>query len=526
VSNNGQRAHNVLHIMDNDLDELFRALRNPSAIPGGGPVEHIETHISHVYLAGDFAYKLKKPVNFGFLDFTTRDRRRHFCDEELRLNRRLAPDWYIDVVPVCRDGGRYWLAPGGCATGSATESAVRMKRLPEGGLLDRLATVSQLRVETMDNIATQLATFHAHADRSPAIRQLGGIDAIRAPAIQNFEQMERFVGKVFDHGAHQDLRNNTVGFLETHHDWFVARQHSGQIIDGHGDLHLRNMCLADRQVVIFDCIEFNPALRAGDTMNDIGFLTMDLDHRRLPAHRNRFLNQYLEQSADYAGLPVLDFYQSYRACVRAKVSALEIEQDPALAGEARAYLALAAQYFRPAGAGLLVTCGLSGSGKTTIARQLADVTGAVVIRSDAIRKHLCGVPLLARGNSSMYAPDVTTRTYDALRRHAHAVIASGRWVILDAVHAYRHERQAAAALAQELSVPFGIVHCTAPVHDLRERLRQRMARPDVSDAGVAVLDQQIGFFQKPDSTEGPIYQSSGGPVPIEWMRQLGWRSRT
>jgi len=513
--------------MDQELDELFRSLLEPSAFPDGGEaVHHIETHISHVYLVGDYAYKLKKQVDFGFVDFSTRQKRQLACDDELRLNRRLAPDWYIDVVPVCLDDGQYFIRPQGCGHGQRTESAVRMRRLPAEGLLDRLATKGRLPVELMDDIARQIATFHARANHGPEMAGFGTPEAIAKPAIQNFEQTKPFIGRVFDAGQHRRLHEATIKFLGEHRPQFEIRQAGGHIVDGHGDLHLRNMCRAGDQVVIFDCIEFNPALRAGDAISDIAFLTMDLDHRGLTGHRNRFLNEYLEQGGDYQGLALLDYYQAYRACVRAKVSSLELDQDPGLADEANAYFGLAERYFAPSHPGLLMTCGLSGSGKSTVARQLAEITGSVVVRSDAVRKRLAGTPLRSRGDASIYTPAMTTRTYSRLRDHARDVITSGRWVILDAVHGLKPERAAAAEVAHRLGVPFGIVYCEAPPAELRARLARRVAAgPDVSDADVAVLERQTGFFEKPDNSEGPLVTWTGGAPPVDWLRDLGWRPR-
>jgi predicted kinase len=274
-------------------------------------------------------------------------------------------------------------------------------------------------------------------------------------------------------------------------------------------------------VVIFDCIEFNPALRAGDVMNDIAFLTMDLDHRDLPAHGNRFLNEYLEHSGDYAGLPLLDFYQAYRACVRAKVACLEIPQDAGMEREAAAYFALAQRYFSPRPAGVLVTCGVSGSGKSTLAREVARECNGVMVRSDAVRKHLAGLALTQRGDADLYTPAMTERTYATLRQHGRAIVASGRWAILDAVHARRSERLAAAALARDLGVPFGILYCEAPRAELVRRLERRAgAGGDVSDADRAVLEKQLGFFEAPSAEEGPLCRCPGGALPPDWREQL------
>jgi len=513
--------------MTTDLPpDLLAALRQAAAYPHPtGTIEHHETHISHVFLAGEYAYKLKKPVDFGFLNFTTLVKRRAACNDEIRLNRRLAPDIYLDVVPVCQHGDRVTLDPHGCSDdANVIEYAVRMRRLPQDGLLDRLAARHELQLAHMVDIAKQVAAFHARADRGAEIERYGSLESIRAPALQNFEQTAAYVGRVVTTGRHAALRAATEAFLTTHADRFAERVRTHRIVDGHGDLHLRNMCLMDGRVVIFDCIEFNPALRAGDVMSDIAFLTMDLEHRHLPAHANRFLNEYLEHSHDYAGLPLLDFYQAYRACVRAKVSCFEIEQDPGLAEEARAYFELAGRFFQPRTGGILITCGVSGSGKTSAARAVALELSGVMVRSDAVRKHLAGVPLMQRGDAALYAQAMTVRTYAALLAHARTIVGSGRWAIVDAVHARKHERLAVAALAHELQVPFGMLYCEAPHDELVRRLELRTANPhDISDADVAVLEQQLGFFETPTAAEGPVCPCPGGMLPTGWRQALGIR---
>jgi aminoglycoside phosphotransferase family enzyme/predicted kinase len=504
---------------------LIEALQNPSAYPHpASGIEHLQTHISHVFLAGEFAYKLKKPVNFGFLDFTTFEQRRRACQDEVRLNQRLAPDTYLGTVYVCHGPNGFRVDETCRSDETISETAVRMRRLPQEGLLDRLATAGRLDVSTMVNIAVQVAVFHAHAAHGPDIARYGDLERIREPAIQNFNQTAPFVGRVVSADQHSALRAATENFLATHADLFAARIRARRIVDGHGDLHLRNMCLADGHVVIFDCIEFNPALRCGDTLNDIAFLVMDLQHRELPVHANVFLNEYLERAHDYAGLPLLDFYMAYRACVRAKVSCFEIGQDAALAQEATRYFDLAARCFAPRRGGVLITCGISGSGKTTVARAVANELDGIMVRSDAVRKHLAGWPLYKRADAALYEPAMTARTYGRLLDHARSIVASGRWVILDAVHSRQKERIAAAMLARELAVPFGILFCEAPEKELVQRLeRRRQANNDVSDADVAVMAVQRGRFEQLTAGEGPVCVCPGGQLPGDWRARLGLR---
>lgn len=501
--------------------ELLAALQRPEAYPHPATaMEHIETHISHVFLAGNYAYKLKKPVDFGFLDFTSHEKRRAACTEELRLNRRLAPDVYLAIVAVCRGADGVRLATEGCKINEREiEVAVQMRRLPQEGLLDRLAQRGELTLAHMADIARQLARFHTVADRGPEIDRYGRVENLRVPVIQNFTQTEPYIGRTVTAARHAELRAAAERFLDTQAALFAARIEQGRIVDGHGDLHLRNMFLDRGKVVIFDCIEFNPALRAGDVMNDIAFLLMDLLHRGLTAHANRFLNDYLEQTRDYSGLVLLDFYTFYRACVRAKVLSFESdnaapEARAAIEREATAYFELAAQLLAPRHAGLLITCGLSGSGKTTVAREASRILDGVVVRSDAVRKHLAALPLEARGDASgknIYTPEMTQRTYSALLGHGREIIASNRWAILDAVYGRRDERTAAAALARELDIPFGILYCVAPQNELERRLHARAAGGnDISDATVDVLAGQLAHFDPPAEAENARSVSSAG----------------
>jgi aminoglycoside phosphotransferase family enzyme/predicted kinase len=515
--------------------DLLACLRAPAAYPHAvEAVEHIETHISHVFLAGDYAYKLKKPVDFGFLDFTTPDKRLAACRDEVRLNARLAPDIYLGLASVCRaaTGCRVTTEP--CAPGETlAETAVRMRRLPQEGMLDQLALHGRLTLDQMSDIARQVARFHMQSGSASGLERYGDPDHIRAPVLQNFDQTRPYIGHVVSAAVHTHLRNRSETFLQTHAHAFAERIRGGHIVDGHGDLHLRNMCQFEGRVVIFDCIEFNPALRAGDAMNDIAFLTMDLDHRALTSYANRFLNDYLAQTRDYAGLKLLDFYQAYRACVRAKVLAFESDnatgaQRADVEHESASYFDLAEQYLLPRRAGILLTCGVSGSGKTTLARQAAAYLNGIMVRSDAVRKHIAGIGLhehAGRGfDEGIYSPGMSERTYAALRQHAREILTSHRWAILDAVYGRRADRLAVAALAHELGVPFGIVHCQVPRAELERRLNARAAvGTDVSDATVEILDHQIGRFESPAADEGALFLCSGREDLSPWLSSLRTR---
>ena len=482
------------------LDCLIKALRAPACYPHAVErVELLQTHISCVLLAGDYAYKIKKPVNLGFLDFSTLAARRHFCEEELRLNRRTAPALYLQVLAI----GGSLSAPVLGGGGPAIEYALKMRRFAQDALLDCMARRGALAPQHVDALAQSLAAFHAEAERAGADRAFGTPAQILAPALQNFEQMLPLAR------AHAEL-----ALLARMRDWsmrehallasvFEERKRDGWVRECHGDLHLGNIALLEGRPTPFDAIEFNPELRWTDVINDIAFLTMDLFDHALPRLAHRFLNTYLETTGDYAGVRVLRYYLVYRAMVRAKVSCLRAHQTGIAASrqsgverEVRRHLRLAERLAASAQPALAIMHGPSGSGKTTIARELAASLGAVRLRSDLERKRLHGLQASERSGSALYAglyaPAASERTYARLAEHARASLEAGYPVIVDAAFLERAERERFAELARNAGATFVIVSCTAPAAVLRTRvaLREREAR-DASEAGLAVLERQL-----------------------------------
>lgn len=496
------------------LAELLRPQTYPHPVT---TVEHLQTHISHVFLAGDYAYKLKKPVNLGFLDFTTLAKRERACADEVRLNARLAPDIYLGVMTLCIANGRYRVAETGCLPRETiVDYAVRMRRMPQEGMLDRLAAADQLTTDHILDIARQMAVFHTSTEHHRDLEHYGRLDSIAAPIRQNFQQTQRYIDTCLPRSRFERLRDYSENFLRDNAALFQERIRRGRIVDGHGDLHLGNMCLFHDRVVIFDCIEFNPALRAGDAINDIAFLTMDLTERKLPQLASVFLNDYLQLTGDYHGLALLDFYQVYRSYVRGKINAFQSDGAvDATAREraiqsARDYFALAEQLLNPRRGGVLITCGLSGSGKTTMARQASARLGGVLVRSDIARKRLAGMTAMERDavgyGEGIYNQQMNERTYAMLLEQARDIIDAGRWAIIDATFSTRAWRDATAALAGEYQVPFVILHCIAPHAELVRRLTARAAdNRDASDATTALLEQQSRSFQEPDASEGQLH---------------------
>jgi aminoglycoside phosphotransferase family enzyme/predicted kinase len=483
---------------DDKLPLTIRHLLRPDAYPHptSGPVVLVQTHISYVLLTGPYVYKVKKPVDLGFVDFSTLERRRHFCEEEVRLNRRGAPGLYLGVVPIARgDGAGAGLVLGG--SGRAVEYAVKMRQFPEEGVFSRLLARGALGESDVEQLAATVAAYHADAPRQPTGR-FGRPDDLLAGIREDHRQSERFFGR-FQTRDRLDVTDAfTERFVSSHRDLLAARLAGGHVRECHGDLHLGNICRWEDRTLLFDCIEFNERYRWIDTMHDAAFTAMDLEARGRRDLATAFINAYAELTGDWDGLRLLPLYLCRYAYVRAKVSSMladEPEAEPSAresAGEAaKRYYELAHAYASPRGRGggrLLVMCGPSGSGKSTIARALARRLGAAHVRSDAVRKHLAGVPLRARAGADVYAPVMTERTYARLLELGTALAAEGHTVILDARYSRRAQRGPLIEAAAARGIPLRILHCTLPPELLVARLDRRQG--DVSDATAELLEAQ------------------------------------
>ena len=480
---------------------LVTALR--SAL--GEPVEVVETHISWVLLAGDYAYKIKKAVDLGFLDFSTLEKRRFYCAEELRLNRRLTPDLYLEVVPIA--GSPYH--PDLNGPGPAIEYAVKMRRFPQACLLDQVLLRGELTPETVDAIARSIADFHGHTAIADNQSPFGTPERTYLPVAENFAQIRPRLRDKEDLIRLDKLEQWSEREYQARFDALAARKARGLVRECHGDLHLGNMALLDGEAVPFDCIEFSDNLRWIDVISEAAFLTMDLQDRGRPDLARRFLNAYLEQTGDYEGLEVLRYYLVYRAMVRAKVACIRAGQDGLSADhwtQYRNHIELAADFTRPFHPFLAITHGLSGSGKTTVTDSLLEATSLFRVRSDVERKRLYGLKPEARSGAGldegMYSPEAGERTYRRLADVARAIIQSGFSAIVDAAFLKRRERTAFHELAQELSVPFVILDVTAPESLLRERVKQRMQHgQDASEADITVLENQLRNSEPLDASE-------------------------
>ncbi|HEY0857178.1 MAG TPA: AAA family ATPase [Albitalea sp.] len=469
----------------------------------GAPVRLIETHISWVLLTPTLAYKLKKPVRLPFLDFTSLAARRRCCDEEVRLNRRLAPSLYLDVIEVC-DGPR---GPAFGAGGPVLDVAVRMRRFPDGALWSEMLAAGTLGPQHVDAMAQRLAGFHAEAAVAAPDSRFGSAAVHQRIAGRLIDALDPLAG----HGDTRALRAWLQAELQSLAPWWESRRQDGGVRECHGDLHLANVLQLGEhgeQAGAFDGIEFDEELRWIDVLDDVAFLVMDLMAHERRGLGFRLLNAYLETSGDYAGLPALRFFMVCRALVRAQVAAIGQGQrlHSAATSGAGDYLAVARSLAHGRDARLAITHGLPGTGKTFVSQGLVEAAGALRVRSDVERKRLFGLSALQRSHGrvpgGIYDGATTQRTYARLAQVAETALRAGWPVIVDAAFLRSSERGAFAALAQRLHVPFSIIDCTAPLQLLRERLERRQARGgDASEADVAVLERLAPADEALDADE-------------------------
>jgi hypothetical protein len=485
--------------VDSRLPPLIQALHRPACYDHPArDIRLVETHISWVLLTGPYAYKIKKPVNLGFLDFSSLEKRRFYCEEELRLNRRLAPSLYLEVVSITGSPA----SPVLHGSGEAIEYAVKMVQFPEAARLDRMLVRGELGPPHIDLLARELAGFHGRIAVAGNDQPFGDPDRVYEPVRQNFIQIRSRI-EAGDEATLQRLESwSELSFAELRMT-FENRKRGGFIRECHGDAHLANMVWLEERAMLFDCLEFSANLRWVDVMSELAFLVMDLDDRGRPDLARRALNAYLEHTGDYAGLTVFRFYQVYRALVRAKVACIRLCQSGLSNAEKtrgreeyRGYANLAGRYTQPPPPALIITHGLSGSGKTWLSQQLLEALDAVRVRSDIERKRLHGLAPGARSgsgiDSGIYAPDTSRRTYAHLAELAATILRAGHTVIVDAAFLKYSQRDQLHAVAHELHVPFVILDIRTPEDILRQRLRQRAAQPhEVSEAGLAVLDHQL-----------------------------------
>lgn len=492
-----------------DLPPVIQALLRRDAYPHPtGKIKLIQTHVSYVLLAGDFVYKIKKPLDLGFLDYSTLGKRRYYCRQEVVLNSRLCSDTYLCVVAIreSEDGTHV----GG--KGRIVEYAVKMRRLPEERMMHRMLEAGKVTPNIIRRVADRVAEFHSRAETSKKIAEYGGW-AIKYAWDENIEQWQPYIGETIT--AEQDRILTAFGeaFFARKADLLERRIKERRIRDGHSDLRSDAVCI-ENGICIMDCVEFNRRIRWVDVTRDAGFLAMDLDYRGHPKLAEAFVRRYVKTSGDEGVNELIDFYKAYNACVRGKVDSFRLSQPEVPQSEkrearsaARRYFDLASRYaesLRPAM--LVITCGLPATGKSTIAREVAEATGMSYHSSDVVRKDVAGIGKrehrYEKYGRGVYSDRLREQVYEALLERARADLEAGKSVVLDASYIRRAHRKAAATLARETGAQFAVLHTTADEDVVRSRLQRRTEEgSDPSDARWEIYTGQKRRFQRPSEVE-------------------------
>ncbi|NLN60321.1 MAG: AAA family ATPase [Deltaproteobacteria bacterium] len=468
-------------------------------------VEVIQTHISWVFIAGDEVFKVKKAVNFGFLDFTTREKRKFYCEEEVRLNRRLAPQVYLGVVEISIDEtGKPVLA----GEGTAVEYAVHMNKVPADRMLKKLLSRPDFEPAVITAVAGKLADFHRKADTGGLIDETGGLETVRRNHEENFSQTEPFIGITLSAFRHAFIRSYARAFLSDHEPLFRRRVKEHRIRDCHGDLHLEHIVVDGEEIIIFDCIEFNERFRFTDVAAETAFLAMDLDFNGYSDLSRFFIQAYIDASDDREISTLTRFYQCYYAFVRGKVTGFRLQDTQGSGDDGEATTQTAMRYFdfafsyafsfpRPT---LLIMAGLMGSGKSVIAGELSRLTGAKVIRMDVIRKESCGIEPTERRlddfAEGIYSEDFSRHIYEKALASAKDMLAAGESVIVDASFKRGMYRAAAREAADRVEADFFVLECVCSDTCARERLAMRLLdKNEASDGRPEIYDAQKADFE-------------------------------
>ena len=473
--------------------ELIQQMQTPEFYPHPVtlPIKVVQTHVSTVFLTGNYAYKLKKIVNFGFLDYSTLEKRKHFLEEEFRMNKDISPNLYLEIMPITQDGETFKLN----SAEETVEYTLKMNQFPQENLFINMFEAGKLTVEDMAKLGELVADFHKNTLTNDYIKTFGNVDKVGESITENYEQTSKYIGLAQTQQHYEETKAFTDNFLKENTAILKQRQDEDKIRECHGDLHLKNICLWEDKIQLFDRIEFNEPFRFVDVMYDVAFAVMDLDARGKQDFGNVFLNTYAETTGDWEGLQVLPLYLSRQAYVRAKVTSFLLD-DPAIPQNdkdeaqksASDYYTLAWKYTQNKQGKLILMSGLSGSGKSTVAKNLAQEINAIHIRSDAVRKHLAGISIKEKGDNSIYSPEMTIKTYNRLLELGKLLTNSGFTVILDAKYDKVSLRQPVIEFATQNNVDLEILYCDAPLEILSDRIAQRTG--DISDATPDLLKQQ------------------------------------
>ena len=508
--------------------EIIGAMKKPDFYPH--PIQEIsvrETHISTVFLTGDYVYKIKKPVDLEFLDFTTLDSRRHFCHEEVTLNRRLTRDVYLDVVSITLDDHHYGLD----GQGRPVEYAVKMRQLSDKSSMLHLLRGNKLDAGSIRALARMLAQFYKEAKTGPEIDGVGSWKTVRTNCEENFFQTQEFAGSIIDPRKFQIIRSVTRSFLRRRKSLFDQRLLEGKIRECHGDLRTGHIYFTRNGIQVIDCIEFNKRFRYQDIASDLAFLGMDLDFSGFPQTAHSLLKTYAHCSDDPDIFILMDFYKCYRAMVRVKVNCLRLQQGDLdsqrrtlLFKETRRYLQLAyryaEQFVRPT---LWIICGRVATGKSTIARELSERLDINVFRSDAIRKelfsHKTGQGDKTAFGMGIYSEQATSLTYGKLLLTAQEEIDAGNSVILDATFGSQDHRREALRLAENMDVNIVFVECKCRDAVILRRLEKREVETSISDARAEIFQELNDAYEAPDEIPSELHMAVDTEQPTKRVMQ-------
>jgi uncharacterized protein len=495
--------------MTNDFPERLRGLLRPAAYPHPvGAIELVQTHMSWVLLTGEFAYKLKRPVHYPFVDLSTAERREFSCREELRLNRRFAPELYLDVCAITAANGAAQIG----GEGATIEHVVKMLQFERATELDQLLAAQAITPGELEAFGRQLVTIHARLPRIAPTDPWGRPQNVQAIILRNVDDCAAAAARLGSRSDLGDLRAVLAARLSSLADCMAERRAAGWVRECHGDLHSGNIVRRGARLVAFDCMEFEVAFRWIDVADEVAFLLSDVAARGRALHARAFVGGYLAQGGDYQACRLFRAYQAHRALVRAKIAALnaasarnrEFEEFRATFTRLAHYAAAVLNAPRPR---LLLIFGLSGAGKTWLAQQLAERLGAIHLRSDVERKRLAGLAENARSSSALgqdlYSGSANMQVYAKLRRDADEVLGGGYDVIVDATFGRREDRTAFRQLAERLGISIWLINCHAPVEILRARIKaRRSAEAEASEADERVLEWQIEHHDALDADEG------------------------
>ncbi len=483
-----------------ELPDMVRGLMQPRAYPELTKRVRLEqTQMSFVFLTDNFAYKVKKPVNLGYLDYSTIDKRRHFCEKEIELNRRLCRDAYLEVVNITHQPEGFSIN----GKGETVDYAVKMRRLPAELMMDKLLEEQKVTGAMIKRLAEKVAGFHRSAATGGEIDIFGSLETIVGNNDENFSQTDSYIGRTISQKQFDALSEYTQSFIKNNTSLFESRVKDAHIRDCHGDLHTTHICF-ENGLCIYDCIEFNDRFRYGDTASEVAFLAMDLDHHGWAELSHRFVNEYISFSSDTGLKKLLTYYKCYRAYVRGKVACFKMDDAYITAEERESAFQEAASYFDLAYAcaylprTLFITTGLVGSGKSAISRALAKRLGLALISSDVIRKQLANIWIKERRfeefNTGIYSSEFSARTYDAMFSRAGDMLKEGGSVIIDASFIKAEERERARNMADETGARFFLIECTLAEELTQQRLLQRLEQPSISDGRWEIYQAQKAIY--------------------------------